>query len=103
MEINGRVNYPIKACLVAMQEQGDIDLDCSHQKFCISWFTMRVASVGTTLAIEAWNEHPISGTLNDATTINTPHPSYTFHSIASTFNLTRDIYTQVLAEGFQIN
>ena len=61
VEINGRVNYPIKACLVALQERGEIDLDCPHQSFCISWFTIRVANVGTSLAIESWNNHPIPG------------------------------------------
>lgn len=61
MEINGRVNYPIKTCLVALQASGDIDMDCPHQKFCVSWFSIRVASVGTTLAVESWNEHCIPG------------------------------------------
>ena len=61
VEINGRVNYPIKACLVALQERGEIYLDCPHQSFCISWFTIRVANVGTSLAIESWNNHPIPG------------------------------------------
>lgn len=61
VEINSRVNYPIKTCLVALQQNGDIDLDCSHQKYCISWFTLRVANVGTTLAVQSWNDHPIPG------------------------------------------
>ena len=63
VEINSRVNYPLKSCLVMMQESGDIDLDCDHQRFCISWFTIRVATVGTALAVEAWNNHPIPGKL----------------------------------------
>lgn len=61
MEINGRVNYPLKSCLVALQGQNGIDLDCPHLCYCISWFTIRVANVGTTLAIEAWNNHAIPG------------------------------------------
>ena len=61
VEINARVNYPIKACLVALEEHGDIDMDCPHQKFCTSWFTIRVATVGTTVAIQSWNEHRIPG------------------------------------------
>lgn len=61
MEINSRVNYPLKSNLVRMQENGDIDLDCPHQRFCVSWFTIRVANVGTTLAVQAWNHHPIPG------------------------------------------
>ena len=61
VEINGRVNYPLKACLVEMQEQNTINLDCQHERFCVSWFTIRVSNVGTTLAVQAWNEHQIPG------------------------------------------
>ena len=61
VEINGRVNYPLKECLIFLEEVGDIDLDCPHQKFLISWFAIRVSNVGTTFAIQAWNEHPIPG------------------------------------------
>ena len=61
VEINGRVNYPLKTCLVEMEEQSEIDLESSHVKFCVSWFTIRVSNVGTTLAVQAWNDHPISG------------------------------------------
>ena len=62
VEINARVNYPVKACLIEMEARGDINMDCLHEKFCISWFTIRVCSVGTTLAVQAWNHHPIPGT-----------------------------------------
>lgn len=61
MEINGRVNYPIKSCLLQLEEGGDILMDGSHVKFCVSWFTIRVVHVGTSLAVKAWNEHPIPG------------------------------------------
>jgi hypothetical protein len=44
-----------------MEEQNEFNLDCPHEKFCVSWFTIRVASVGTRLTIESWNEHPIPG------------------------------------------
>ena len=63
VEINGRVNYPIKACLIALEEAGDINMDCSHTKYCVSWFTIRVSIVGTTIAVQSWNNHPISGAL----------------------------------------
>ena len=64
VEINSRVNYPIKNCLVNLQASGDIDLDCPHQKFLVSWFTIRVATVGTTFAVQSWNDHTIPGTGN---------------------------------------
>lgn len=59
VEINGRVNYPIKACLIALEEAGDINMDCPHQQFCVSWFAIWVANVGTTIVVNAWNYHPI--------------------------------------------
>ena len=58
-EINSRVNYPIKACLVDMEQEGDFDIDAETHKFCVSQFTLRVAHVGTSLTMQAWNEHPI--------------------------------------------
>ena len=61
MEINARVNYPLKTCLIELEERHDIDMDCSQTKFCVSWFTIRVANIGTSLAVAAWNEHPIPG------------------------------------------
>ena len=61
VEINGRVNYPIKACLIEMQERNEINMDSEHVKFCVSWFTIRVSNMGTTLAVQAWNAHPIPG------------------------------------------
>lgn len=61
VEINGRVNYPIKSCLIALEESGHINMDCSHTKYCVSWFTIRVASVGAAIAVQSWNSHPVSG------------------------------------------
>jgi hypothetical protein len=61
VEINGRVNYPIKSCLISMQERGELDMDNEHVKFCVSWFAIRVANVGTTLAVSSWNQHTIPG------------------------------------------
>jgi len=64
VEINNRVNYPIKSCLIALEEAGDVDMACPHMQFCVSWFTIRVANVGTTIAVEAWNNHPIPGKIH---------------------------------------
>lgn len=60
-EINRRVLYPIKACLIALEEGGEINMESSGHKFCVSWFSIRVCHVGTRLAIQAWNEHPVPG------------------------------------------
>ena len=61
VEINRRVNYPIKSCLITLQQAGDINIDCPHTWYCVSWFTIRVANVGTTIAVNSWNDHPIPG------------------------------------------
>ncbi|XP_065894563.1 uncharacterized protein [Dysidea avara] len=61
VEINTRVNYPIKSCLVSLETAGDIDMDCPHTKYCVSWFTLQVVNVGTTIVVQSWNSHPISG------------------------------------------
>lgn len=58
-----RVNYPVKAVLLEMLEQGDINLDDSLHKFCTSWFSIKVVSVGIDLFIKSWNNHPIPGVL----------------------------------------
>ncbi len=61
MEINSRVNYPLKTCLVQLESCHDIDMDCLHVRYCVSWFTIRVASEGIQLAVQSWNDHPIPG------------------------------------------
>ena len=61
VEINGRVNYPIKTVLVEMEETGEIDLSYEHAKFCVSWCSMHVAHIGSSIFVAAWNEHHIPG------------------------------------------
>ena len=61
VEINGRVNYPVKRALIGMQERGEIDMDSPTHQFCTSWYTLRVVSVGSALTVQAWNNHPIPG------------------------------------------
>ena len=53
---------PLKTCLMELEERSDIDMDCDHVKFCMSWFTVWAANIVTTLAVESWNEHPIPDT-----------------------------------------
>ena len=79
VEINKRVNYPIKNVLVQMQNNHDIRTE--HQRdpthcFCVSWFTIRVAAVGTTLAVQAWNDHHIPGVSSSQKGINYTCTSY---------------------------
>lgn len=61
VEFNKRVNYPIKRILVKMEEEGTIDMDSPVDRFCTSWFALRVANFGAAQTVKAWNEHPIPG------------------------------------------
>ena len=61
VEVNARVNYPIKTALIDMMESGDFSLDNDSDKFCVSWFAIKVAAVGIELFVASWNEHPIPG------------------------------------------
>ena len=61
VEINSRVNYPVKACLVKMEEEGQIDMNNEVHKYCVSWLSIRVCSVGARLTVDAWNDHPVPG------------------------------------------
>ena len=61
MEVNARVNYPIKTVLIDMMESGDFSLDNDCEKNGVSWFAIKVAAVGIELFVASWNEHPIPG------------------------------------------
>ena len=50
-------------CFNCMQQHGEVDLDSPAHQFCTSWFTLPVASAGCTIAVQAWNNHPVPGTL----------------------------------------
>lgn len=63
VEVNTRVNYPIKEVLISMMECEDFLLDNDMHKNCVSWFAIKVAAVGIGLFVAAWNEHPIPGRL----------------------------------------
>ena len=64
VEVNKRVNYPIKKVLVSMEDEGLISTECQQDPlhcFCVSWFTLHVVREGTELAIAAWNNHAVPG------------------------------------------
>lgn len=61
MEVNRRINYPLKGILVDMVQKGEIDMDDSLHQFGCSWLTLQVANVGASLFVESWNAHPIPG------------------------------------------
>ena len=61
VEVNSRVNYPLKAALTWMQSNSIIDLDCPVTKFCVSLMTGKLSQVGIKLHVRSWNNHRIPG------------------------------------------
>jgi hypothetical protein len=46
VEVNKRVNYPIKSVLVDILNQDEIDMGNDLHKACVSLFGINIASVG---------------------------------------------------------
>ena len=63
MEINQRVNYPIKEALIDMQRRLVINMADPCHRFCVSFVSINVAEAGVRKAVAAWNEHPIQGNM----------------------------------------
>ena len=42
LEVNQRVNYPVKRVLVEMESNGEIDMTDDVVKFCVSWTTISI-------------------------------------------------------------
>ena len=57
VEVNSRVNYPIKSVLSQFVQNGNIDMSLDEVKFAVSWVTCRVSSIGLKLFAQAWNHH----------------------------------------------
>ena len=64
MEINTRVNHPIKTALVKFENNSVFDMANETDKFCVSWVSCQVASYGLQVCIRSWNSHPIPGKLD---------------------------------------
>lgn len=63
VEVNRRVNYPLKTVLVKMMDQGELVMDAPIDQYCTSWFSIQVANVGISLFMSSWNQHPIPNKL----------------------------------------
>lgn len=61
MEVNKRINYPLKEVLVSMEQKGEINMDDPLHQFCSSWLTLQVSNVGARYFVASWNAHPIPG------------------------------------------
>ena len=62
MEVNRRINYPIKLALNEMNDADEFDLELLHHRFAVSRVSMTVANYGAQVFVQSWNNHPIPGT-----------------------------------------
>ncbi|XP_028413701.1 uncharacterized protein LOC114536555 [Dendronephthya gigantea] len=61
VEVNARVNYPIKSALRQMEERNLIDMELENVKHSVSSVSLKVAFVGMEKAVRSWNHHAIPG------------------------------------------
>ncbi|CAL9707210.1 unnamed protein product [Knipowitschia caucasica] len=61
VEINNRVNFPLKGALVQLQDQEVINLEDNITRYCTSNLTGQLCKIGITRAVNAWNAHRIPG------------------------------------------
>ena len=61
VEVNSRINYPVKSVLVEMLESGEISHENVMDQYCVSWFAIQVCNIGISIFVSSWNSHPIPG------------------------------------------
>ncbi|XP_049435131.1 uncharacterized protein LOC125890498 [Epinephelus fuscoguttatus] len=61
VEINNRVNYPVKEALIQLQDQEVLNMDDNVTRYCTSNLTAELCKIGITRAVHAWNAHRIPG------------------------------------------
>ena len=62
VEVNARVNYPIKAIMNEMVHTNVVDISDDSTKFCVSWVLCRVSEYGLRIFVNSWNYHTIPST-----------------------------------------
>ncbi len=61
VEINARVNYPLKNALQDMVNNDAIDLEDPVTKYCVSSVASSLSKIGMTAVVNSWNSHSIPG------------------------------------------
>ena len=59
VDVNSRVNYPLKHALNELVQNGEINFSSLETKYAVSCMTCRVAKVGVKRFVEAGNHHSI--------------------------------------------
>lgn len=62
VEMNQRVNYPLKRVLNSLVNDEELDMEDEVTKFSVSYLALRVCSTGSRQVIDSWNSHVIPGT-----------------------------------------
>ena len=59
VEVNARVNCPIKAIMNEMVHTDIVDISDDSTKFCVSWVLCSLSEYGLQIFVNSWNHHTI--------------------------------------------
>lgn len=98
VKINKQVNYPIKMCILEMQNDHTLRTDdpADPHCFCASWLALGVSRVGMTPAVQAWNDHPIPGVFTSCT-FNPFHTHTQTHTCMYVYTLVKIHINQIVS------
>ncbi|CAL8323992.1 unnamed protein product [Merluccius merluccius] len=99
VEINGRVNYPLKTALVQMTDQEELDMEDNLTKFCVSTLSLQVARIGMQNVVESWNAHRIPGKGIPNDLCGQGCPSKVAEHLLPLGNVAADLYEQEVGGG----
>ena len=83
VEVNQRVNYPIKRVLNGLVNSEQVNMNDEVTRFAISWVTFRVCHSGCIQVIDSWNSHAVPGEKNNSSSIIFVH----VHKISVLMNI----------------
>ncbi|CAC5418872.1 unnamed protein product [Mytilus coruscus] len=61
VEINNRLNFPIKRAIAQIVNNNRIALDDDIVKYCVPSLLLNLCRIGLKTVVESWNAHPIPG------------------------------------------
>ena len=61
VEVNARVNYPIKCALQQLVDSDQLDMDDMCVKYCVSDLSCQISRIGIPNLVSSWNSHTIPG------------------------------------------